>query len=256
MAVTVREVFERHQALFGSVPPIGEPFVCPHCLGPRAEHDLHCYACGRMFIGGHGVPGRAGVHSPPSALRRAAVPMTTTLNRGPWYSMLWNYKRGATAYWPAFAALAFTHLDRHKARVEGELLGGTMTGLAVVPSKRGFTHKTQPLVKALALAPLLRDQLAHALDFIPGSVLSHRDYNPAAFRPVSRDIHGGRLVLIEDAWITGATAVSAAGALLEAGAETVAILPLARVVDSEFWGEAHAYRQAMQQPYDPAAWPR
>jgi len=170
--------------------------------------------------------------------------------------MLWNYKRGATTYWPALAALAFTQLDQHGTRIEAALLGGPMTGLAVVPSKRGFTHTTQPLVKALALVKPLRDLLVHALDFIPGSALGRWDYNPTAFRQVSPNIAGGRFVLIEDAWITGATAVSAAGALLEAGAAAVAVLPLARVVDSEFWPEAHDYRQAMQVPYDPAVWPR
>lgn len=45
---------------------------------------------------------------------------------------------------------------------------------------------------------------------------------------------GKRVLLVEDAWVTGATAVSAAGSLVEAGAAEVLVLPIARIIDGGF----------------------
>jgi len=56
--------------------------------------------------------------------------------------------------------------------------------------------------------------------------------------------------------VTGATALSAAGALLMHGAAAVAILPLARCLDTSYWGELHPYRAAADRPYRVAFWPR
>lgn len=255
MPVSVRDVLQQNRAIFGSVPAAGQPFVCPRCLGPLAASDAQCYACGRLYSGVHAITGRPGYHRVPATLHNSVVPMTSVLNKSIWYSKLWNYKRGETNFWPVIAALVHTYLEQNRGHIEG-LLGGTITRLAVVPSKRGFTYDTQPLVKAVALVESLADLLVRLVDFVPGARLGRWEYNPAAFSASAPEAAGERVVLLEDAWITGATAVSAAGRLLEAGADAVVILPLARAVDVEFWPELHPYRQAMKTPYDPSAWPR
>jgi hypothetical protein len=129
--------------------------------------------------------------------------------------------------------------------------------LAIVPSKRpGVTFGTQPLLRALArVAPLLK-RLANTLACRPRQTLQRFEYNPDVFGPGPTKVKGKRVLLIDDTWVTGATAMSAAGALQREGATKVAILVAARMVDASFWPETHPYRQAMQRPYDPAEWPR
>lgn len=71
---------------------------------------------------------------------------------------------------------------------------------------------------------------------------------------------GERIVIIEDTWVTGATALSAAGALHEFGAENVLIIPMARLINSSYWSEDHPYREGMMDgtfdPVAPSSWPR
>ena len=111
-----------------------------------------------------------------------------------------------------------------------------------MPSKKpGFTFPHQPFRQTLALVPPLAKQLRHTLTHIAGQSIGRREYNPAAFAPGPVSVEGERVVLLDDTWVTGATAVSAAGALLRDGATSVAILPLARMVDSEFWPKDHPY---------------
>lgn len=80
-------------------------------------------------------------------------------------------------------------------------------------------------------------------------------YLPEAFRVVA-DVSDGRILLIEDTWTTGSTAISTAGALLAAGAESVVVLSLARKVNSDYWSDQHPYLAAMKRPWDPKFWPR
>jgi hypothetical protein len=192
----------------------------------------------------------------PVALHGRAVPMTAALSPGPWYTRLWTYKQGQPEYGAVVASLVHIYLTANEARV-AELLGGPPAMLTIVPSKRpGVTFATQPFLRALARVPPLRERLAHTLTFVPGQQLQRWQYNPAAFGLGPITVAGKRIVLLDDTWVTGATAVSAAGALLRDGAAAVVILSAARKIDAGFWPDTHAYRQAMAVPYDPAAWPR
>jgi glutamine phosphoribosylpyrophosphate amidotransferase len=80
-------------------------------------------------------------------------------------------------------------------------------------------------------------------------------YRPEIFEVVD-DVAGDRIVLVEDTWIRGATALSAAGALLSAGAGAVVITPIARDVKPSFHGEDHPYLSYLTAGYDITAWPR
>ena len=252
---TVGEIFERERGVFGSVPSVTNDFVCRYCLGPVSPEFNQCFGCFRLLLNPHPVAGED-VYAPPEIQERI-TPATTVLNPSPWYSYLATYKRGRLEeYGPVLAALAYTYLDRHTARI-ADLLGGPLTQLAVVPSKRGYVFGDQPLVKALSIVQPLRDQLGHLLDYVQGSNWGRQEYHPDAFRAGPTRIAGKRIALLEDAWVTGATAVSAAGALLREGAAGVVILPLARVVNLGYLPDAtHPYRQAMAAPYDPDHWPR
>jgi predicted amidophosphoribosyltransferase len=239
----VQDVFNAHRALYGPVPAVGNDYVCEQCLGPVSGF-AQCYACHQVF-------GWA-----PAALERHVVPMTSALSPSPWYTRLLTYKQGHPEYGAALAALTHVYLEANSDRIE-QLVGGALTVLTIVPSKRGLSFDDQPFRKTLARVPPIRDRLVQTLIHVAGQTVGRREYNPAAFACGPVRVRGERIVLLDDTWVTGATAVSAAGALLREGAKGVVLLPLARMVDSEFWPKEHPYRQAMSAvPYDPAVWPR
>ena len=264
----VGAIFASGLDLFGSVPGSGEDYVCRGCLGPRGGPPRLCHACRQLFLGPR-AQARVGLakgqaHRADRVPRRLAariVPMTAALNPSPWYTRLATYKRGNPELAPLLGALAATFLEVHAGPIAA-LLGGAPTLLTTVPSKRGIPYEAQPLRRALALCPPVSQLLAPVLAFDPaatagGHAAAGRGrYTPGCFKPLGRSPLGERIALVEDTWVTGATALSAAGALLMHGAAAVAILPLARCLDTSYWGELHPYRAAADRPYRVAFWPR
>lgn len=186
--------------------------------------------------------------------------MTSVLERGPWYYVLRTYKRGLPdEHMPILVALARSYLDEHQVNIAG-LLGGEPTLVSIVPSKRGETFETQPLRDVVEYTLGLRgdeDQLGHTLRFVGDRETDYRqEYFPGEFDQGPREADGERVLVLEDGWASGATAVSTAGALLANGAESVAILSLARIINPGYWSEGHPYRQFMDREYDLTDWPR
>ncbi len=223
-------------------------FVCNYCAGPVKGGWPQCYGCKDLFLS-PGVP---------SILRSAAVPMTSVLNVGPWYSALINYKGLRPSLKPVLASIAYHFLKTHAARI-AEMLGGEASMITVVPSKRGVPYEKQPLRAALSLLPPIAEKLQHTLVHSAAGTYSRRTYNPDVFSAGPASVRGARVVLIEDTWVTGATSISAAGALFQLGAVSVVVFPIARVVNHSYWLEEHPYRTAMTgtyRPFDTGAWPR
>jgi hypothetical protein len=244
---TASELFDASRHLFGSVPGLAglatAGCVCSQCLGPAGEGYRWCLGCDRLYGSG----------GAPHELAAIVVPLTTALNPSAWYSRLITYKKGYPEHLRLLGALASTWLRRHRAAVAA-LLGGEPGLLTVVPSKRGVDYERQPLRQALAHFGPPPFPLRQTLRHLEGG---HRhQYTPEIFAPVTTSLREQRIVLVEDTWVTGATALSAAGALLDHGAAAVCVLPLARCIDANFWGESHPYRAAMRTPYDVARWPR
>jgi hypoxanthine-guanine phosphoribosyltransferase len=81
-------------------------------------------------------------------------------------------------------------------------------------------------------------------------------YEPGIFDTVE-DVDGDRVLLVEDTWISGATALSAAGNLLEAGANSVVIVPLAREMKLAYHRDlSPEYISYLDGLYDVKSWPR
>ncbi len=240
---TAAELFATSRAVFGSIPHQRESYVCPTCLGPVTNYQ-QCYGCNRLF--NSGVPAR---------LWDVIVPMTSVLNPSPWYVKLSTYKRGFTEHGKTLVSLAYTYLTANATQVAA-VLGGDPDVFTIVPSKRGVDFATQPLRRTLARIEWIKARLAQTLVYHEGTGAQRWAYTPNAFTAGPYDVRGKRIVLIEDSWVTGATAVSAAGALLDFGAESVLVMPMARVVDAGYWPDDHPYRIAMARPYDVSAWPR
>lgn len=250
--MSVEEVFTENREHFSAVPDVASDWVCNICLGPcNPRFGRLCRGCEMLFDRRHA----------PALLRDRIVPMTSVVERGPWYHALLNYKRGMPdEYMPVLASLMVTYLDEHEDDIE-RLLGGTPTVVAIVPSKRGDTFETQPLRRVVRAALRLRDWadlLGYTLQFAGDPDRDHRQrYFPDEFEAGPVEVNGERVLVIEDGWASGATAVSAAGAILGYGATSVAIIPAARIVSHDFWPPTHPYREAMDRtPYDPARWPR
>jgi predicted amidophosphoribosyltransferase len=239
---TVWEVLEERRPILGTVPPVYQSFVCSRCLGPVSGF-AHCFGCNKLFA------------SAPHELRGAVVPMTSVVKPSPWYSLLAGYKTSAPQYMPPLAAVAYAFITAHEAEITG-LLGGESDLLTIVPSTRGIPYDQQPLCSTLALTTAIRERLVQTMSYVSGQSIGRQEYKPTVFKPIKGTIKGKRVVLVEDTWVSGSRALSAAGALMEAGASGVAVLPIARVLDDGFWPSDHPYRTAMQQGYDHRAWPR
>ena len=230
-----------------AVPALSRGFVCECCLGPVTDHP-QCFSCHAFFH----------LAGAPAELRSRIVPMTAALSPSRWYSALATYKGFQPELGAVLASVAHHFMTTHADRIAVRL-GGPPDLVSIVPSKRGVTFEEQSLRKALVLVATTRAALQQTLEHVPLESVPRRGYNPRAFKPVGETVVGKRVLLVEDAWVTGATAVSAAGSLVEAGAAEVLVLPIARVIDAGFWPVDHPYRIAMRElwvPSDRRLWPR
>ena len=224
----------------GSVPSVSEDYTCPVCLGPVTPGFARCYACGQLLP------------QMPAILSGRIIPISSALKPGPWYGRLREYKITRPEYMSTLAALAHLYVNAHADAI-ADLLGGTPTAIAAVPSTRGWQPKQQPLYRALDRSSVLRTKL-RVLQKHDGSAVDRREYKPAAF-PAVASLSGERVILVEDLWVTGAKAVSAAGALMAARASVV-VLVIGREVNSTYTDDDHPYRAAMKVPFDIDSWPR
>ena len=246
-ARTTQDVLREWRNDLGSIPNVSNSFVCRGCLGP-VNNFVRCSGCHTLF-------GAAG--APPS-LNSRVIPMTSALNPSKWYTALVNYKTLQRELGEVLVSIAYHFLDSRGSQISALLIGAP-TVITVVPSKRGVLYEHQPLARALSRVDSLKSMLCQTLEHDSKQMVRHRTYNAAAFVRGPTDVQGERVALIEDSWVSGATATSAAGALLGFGAASVVILPIARVIDPGFWPETHPYRDAMKapfEPYDSSAWPR
>lgn len=211
-------------------------------MGPVSDGWRVCYGCNQL-IGGGAPPGLEG----------RVIPMSVAQNPSPWYSRLVTYKKFQPEHRVVLAGLLGTFILAHRQRIE-ELLGGTLSALVPVPSKRGVSFADQPLRQTLSMIVPFRELVRPLIECKGDGEIKRQRYNPAAFN-VDPAVRGQRIVLIEDLWVSGATAASAAGALLTHGANVI-VLPIARMVEVAFYGDDHPYFALSRQPHDVAQWPR
>lgn len=228
-----RAIVARVRSIIGSVPHHGLDYVCEICCGAVTGYS-RCYACHQLFQYGGAA----------SELRDRVVPMSSALNPGAWYTYLQTYKAGHPERHVEIASVATLFAVDQRERIAA-LLGGEPTAVTIVPSKRGRTFSDQPLRLTLARSKAIAPSLQELLRFREGARVGRGEYQPSAFDGASSAVRRARVLIIEDTWVTGATAVSAAGRLLELGAQSVAIAPIARLVDVGYFGKD-----------PPIAWPR
>ena len=222
---TATELVAEVQSELGVVAPLTNSWVCPGCLGPKGELFDWCPGCRRLRNAGC-----------PEEVLHATVPATIAARPGPWYNRLATYKAGQPRHGLHLVAVFWTFLRSRRAEIERQL-GGPVSVVTTVPSKRGRSYSEQPLRSALSLAKEIDDLLAPMVTYRPDpDVESLRaSYYPQCFKPTGEPSSGQRILLVEDTWVSGATTVSAAGSLLEQGADSVLAVPIARVLDTIYW---------------------
>jgi hypothetical protein len=188
---------------------------CHVCRGPVRPGFARCYQCERHDLYGHGL------------LADAMVPISYAIRGTAFADDLWRYKS-----WPAptakaraaVLALLLAFLADHGACVWRHAGMAPPGYLAVVPTGAG---RPGPHPLLALVSPFLRLPVC-PLTIRPGR--QGRDLDLDRFRagPVPA---AAAVLLLDDTWVTGASAQSAAAALKLAGARHVAVLVLGRHVN-------------------------
>jgi hypothetical protein len=198
-------------------PPGSLPPSCDVCRGPARPGFARCYQCGLHDLLGRGL------------LADAVVPISYAIRGTAFADDLWRYK-----WWQAPAASAqasvlavlLAFLADHGACVWRHAEMPPPGRLAVVPTGAGRPGP-HPLFRLVS--PYLRLP-ACPLAIRPGR--QGRDLDLDRFRagPVPP---GASVLLLDDTWVSGASAQSAAASLKQAGARHVAVIVLGRHVNPD-----------------------
>jgi hypothetical protein len=199
------------QAPWLSAPQPGRPGLCIVCRGPSGRRQ-QCFQCElhEQCAGGR--------------LADLVLPVAYAVKAGPHARNLWQYKSDscdqAAAAGAAFLLLALILVFLRDHGTCARRRVGEPTHVAVVPSARGRPgeHPLRTLIAPYLTWPWV------SLSARPDQ--RQRDLDPDRFS--AGPVPGGRVLLIDDTWTTGASAQSAAMALRRAGARTVATIVVGR----------------------------
>jgi hypothetical protein len=206
-----------------AVPPDG-PGTCVRCHGPVRGALAECWCCRQ--VGSQLATVDVGPQVVPVALCRPGDELHSALRR---------YKDGPAVtarrhFADRLARMLSAFLEEHGPCLRGAV--GTWEQIAVVPSsRRGRDAGACPspfsavVAGVAALATLPRVPLGRG-----SSVAGHLQPAVDAF-VVSGPVAGRKVLLVDDTWVTGARARSAAAALTAAGASVVAVLVIGRCID-------------------------
>ena len=190
------------------------PGVCPRCLNLTSEPAGLCRACRSI-----------------EQRLAAVVPISYSVGGGWLHHVIASYKRDADPSVPDAVATLAELCERFVATHERCL--AVAAGVAdfdlvtTVPSGDASRDAQHPLRRIVGeLVDVTRDRHERLLlrTELPVSV---RRFDARRYR-ATRLLHGEAVLLIDDMWTSGASAESAAAALLAAGAGTVAGVVIAR----------------------------
>jgi predicted amidophosphoribosyltransferase len=203
------------------IPPRHGSGVCSDCLNLTRGHE-RCFACA-------------------AGTRKLAVvvPISYSVAGEPLHSLLASYKRQADPSVPAataeLAAILWRFLERHERCVAAAAGADSFGVVTTVPSGDRARHEHHPLRRIVGeLAGPTRERHEDLL-LRTDAPLTPRRFDPARYA-ATRQLAGASVLLIDDTWTSGASAQSAAAALLQAGARTVAAVVIGRHLNPG-WGE-------------------
>jgi hypothetical protein len=192
------------------------PPVCAVCRGPVRPGFARCYQCERQRALGRRL------------LADAVVPVSYAIRGTSLADDLWRCKSRlapAVSSRASVLALLLVFLADHGACVWRHAGMPAPGQLAVVPAGSGRPGP-HPLLQLVA--PFLRLPVC-GLAIRPGR--QGRDLDPGRFRVAGQVRPGASVLLLDDTWVSGASAQSAAAALRLAGARHVAVVVAGRHVN-------------------------
>jgi hypothetical protein len=195
------------------------PDHCPRCRGVRGiGHEL-CYHCTWRT----------------TEVEDAQLFFAASVEKeSPFYSSFKGYKSvtgvAAGDHLRRMAATLSGGFDQHADNITS-VLGGPPTIVSAVPSTRGKSWDQHPIAAVIKMVGALSDRaqacLRHTNVMRVPRVVQH-----GLFEPVT-ETEGARVLLVEDMWVTGSTAETAAMSLMNAGAK-VAILTIGRELNPKW----------------------
>jgi hypothetical protein len=203
--------------LYPPLPRPSGPWDCVVCRGPVRPGFARCYQCDGHDLLGHGL------------LADVVVPISYSIKGTAFAEHLWRYKSALAPDISARAsllALLLAFLADHGACVWRSAGLPSPTGLAVVPAGAGRPGP-HPLLGLVS--PYLRLPV-YPLAIRPGRQGRDLDLDRFVAGPVPP---GASVLLLDDTWVSGASAQSAAAALKLAGARRVAVVVLGRHVNPD-----------------------
>ena len=192
--------------------------ICRTCRGPAGVGYARCYQCELALSRARGL------------LADAVAPIGLAVRGGPLAGDLWRYKSGRAAGAPEAAerlreSLAAFLRDKGDALWREAGMSAGPSAVAVVPSGQGRpgAHPLVAIVRSCVNLPLIR------LCITPGVI--HIRGVDADWLRVTGSAAGADVLVVDDTWVSGGSAQSAAAALKLAGARRVAIVVLGRHVN-------------------------
>lgn len=212
--------------------------VCPRCLNLADDGGL-CRACGEN-----------------ERHLAAVLPISYSIG-GEWlHRLIAAYKRDADPWVPdairTLAGILGVFLAEHERCVAAAADVPAFELVTTIPSADPLRDLHHPLRRIVGeLVEPTRDRFERLLLRSGLSPAIPRVFDPARYQ-AARRLHGETVLLIDDMWTSGASAESAAGALLAAGARTVAAIVIARHLNRGWHENDARLRQFPDQRFDPA----
>jgi hypothetical protein len=194
--------------------------TCRTCRGPTPAGLARCYQCDLAL-------NQAG-----ELLADAVAPIGYAVRGGPLAGDLWRYKSdraGAAESAARLREMLAGYLRDHGGSVwTAAGMAGSPQLAAVVPSGQGRSggHPLLGLVRSCVDVPLV------GLSVAPARAVHGRGVDPGWLR-VDGIVAGADVLVVDDTWVSGGSAQSAAVALKLAGARRVAIIVIGRHVNPD-----------------------
>jgi predicted amidophosphoribosyltransferase len=202
--------------------------ACRICCGPTSRRFAHCFACRAV----------ARLLNLPLSL---VLPAHVCSVPGPLYRVLLGYKESpvdeARAHFSARVGDLFGAFFAHHVGCITTALGGGPDLVVPVPSSsrpgRASLERVPGLVEVVHATLGAKARWSPSALQRSGGEIGPMRPNPQAFAvPASMRgvVHGSQVVVLDDIYVSGSRAQSAAAALRLSGATTVLIVPLGRLV--------------------------
>jgi predicted amidophosphoribosyltransferase len=205
------------------------PGVCELCFNLTAGYR-HCYACTQN-----------------ASWLDAYVPISYSIGREQLHHALRTYKRLDNDIGRRFcidlAAILWRFLQAHEACVARQAGAEHFELVTTVPS-RDPQRRLETIVSQVVAPTAARHEVLLARRADPPA----HHFDPQKFGAVRR-LKSASVLLIDDTWTTGASAQSAAAALKQAGAQTVAAVTIGRHLNRA-WHENDRRLRSITRPFD------